>query len=129
MNLRDGTKVQYAIDEIQKIDFSGITNIEDAKKIEHVIKSFKLLQNYPNPFNPGTTIEYQIPAEGDVQINIFSITGQLVRTFKNAHAAQGAYAITWDGKNDTGQSVASGLYIYRVSYANSVISKKMLFVK
>ena len=117
------------IEDIQKLTFLNVPNAIENKEITTVIKSFNLLQNYPNPFNPNTTIEYQIPENGDVEIKILNINGKLVRTFKNTHTSSGSFSVVWDGKNNTGQSVASGLYIYQVSFSNSVVAKKMLFVK
>lgn len=125
----NGKATSIPIQDIQKLTFANLDNVENAEEVTTVIKAFKLLQNYPNPFNPDTKIEYQIPEQGSVTVNIFSINGQLVKTFENTHASSGAYIVTWDGTNNEGLSVASGLYIYRVKYANSVVAKKMLFVK
>ncbi len=124
-----GVATTIPVQEIKKITFSDISSAIGNEQVNTVIKNFKLLQNYPNPFNPTTTIEYEIPTEGDVEIKIFSIDGQLVRLFESTHNSQGSYTIVWDGKNNAGQSVASGLYIYRVKYKNNVLAKKMLFVK
>jgi flagellar hook assembly protein FlgD len=130
MNLWSNGKVtSIPIQYIQKVTFSNTPSAIGNKKITTVIESFKLLQNYPNPFNPSTTIEYQIPAEGNVEVRIFTINGQLIRTFKNVHTSSGSHSVTWDGNNEAGQSAASGLYIYQVSYANSIVAKKMMFVK
>jgi flagellar hook assembly protein FlgD len=124
-----GKVTSIPIQEIQKFVFSNISNAVGNEEVTTVIKSFKLLQNFPNPFNPSTTIEYQIPAVGVVEIKIFSVNGQLVKTFLATHASSGSYTVTWDGKNETGQFVTSGLYIYQVSFSNSVVAKKMMFVK
>ncbi len=125
----NGTATTIPVQDIKKITFSDISSAVGQEGIKTVIKNFNLLQNYPNPFNPSTTIEYQIPTEGNVEINIFSIDGQLVRLFENKHNSSGSYTITWDGKNTAGKTVASGLYIYQVTYKNNVLVKKMLFVK
>ena len=125
----NGNATVIPVADIQKLAFSNFSSVDGDKEINTVIKTFKLLQNYPNPFNPSTTIEYQIPEKGNVQIKIFNINGQLVKSFENTHAAQGAYTITWNGDNDSGQPVATGLYIYQVSFKSSLITKKMLFVK
>ena len=129
VNLRDGAKVQYAIDDIKKIDFSGITSIEGAQKIEHIIKSFKLLQNYPNPFNPSTTIEYEIPKSGNVEISIYDLNGRKIKTLLNKYQQQGSFKVKWDGNNKFGHKVASGLYFYSIVFDNSVSSKKMILLK
>lgn len=79
VNLQDGSEVVYDLSEIDKIDFSGVTNIDDAKKMAKIIKSFKLQQNYPNPFNPSTTIQYEIPKSGKVELTIYDVSGRLVK--------------------------------------------------
>lgn len=127
-----GKVTSIPVQNIQKLTFSNISSAVGAagnEKITTVIKSFNLLQNYPNPFNPSTTIEYEIPAGGDVEIKIFTTNGQLVKTFSYTHASPGTYTVIWDAKNDAGQAIASGVYIYRISFGNSVVAKKMMFVK
>lgn len=125
----DGTTQSFNIEEIRKLTFSDITSVEDAKMLGAVIKSFKLLQNYPNPFNPTTTIEYQIPKSGNVEVKIYNISGQLTRTIENGFRNAGTYKIFWDSKNDFGQKVSSGVYIYQVKYDNAIISKKLILIK
>ncbi|MBN2366274.1 MAG: T9SS C-terminal target domain-containing protein [Calditrichaeota bacterium] len=129
VNLKVGGSVTYEISEIRKIDFSDITGIEDARKVSQVIQSFRLMQNYPNPFNPSTTIQYEIPRAGEVEIRIFDINGRLVKTIKNQKQVAGSYNFLWDGQNDSGNKVASGLYIYSLKFENTITSKKMILVK
>lgn len=129
VNLKNGNKETYEIANIQKIDFSDITSIEDVRKLQHIIKSFKILQNYPNPFNPSTTIEYQILRSGKVEISIFNMNGRLIKKIVNQNQNEGSYREVWNGKNQTGEKVASGLYLYTVKFENSISSKKMLLLK
>lgn len=124
-----GSVTSIPVQDIKKLTFADLSSAVGNGEIKTVIKSFKLLQNYPNPFNPSTIIEYQIPKEGNVEIKIFSIDGRLVKIFDNTHSASGLYTVMWDARNDAGHTVASGLYIYRVTFQNSVLAKKMLFVK
>jgi hypothetical protein len=126
----NGQVTSIPVQEIKKISFSGLsTSVVENEKIKTVIKNFALFQNYPNPFNPSTTIYYQIPKQGDVEIRIFNITGELVKTFINSSQPAGKYSVVWDGKNNEGQQVASGVYLYRVIYGSSVLAKKMILVK
>jgi hypothetical protein len=74
--------------------------------------TFELLQNYPNPFNPNTTIEFRIPMASNVNIKIFNILGQEVVTLMRGVQKAGYYKIQWDGRNNHGQSVATGIYLY-----------------
>ena len=125
----NGSVTSIPVEDIRKLTFSGITSVEDEKTSETVIKTFTLLQNYPNPFNPSTTIEYEIPNAGDVEIKIYNINGELVKTLLAQQQSAGRYTINWDGKNGYGQTVSSGMYIYRVAFGSSVLAKKMLLIK
>ena len=75
---------------------------------------FVLHQNYPNPFNAQTVIGYVVPAASAVELSIYASSGQLVRSFHREHDAAGAYWFAWDGRDDAGRSVASGVYLYRL---------------
>ena len=129
IKMTDGSTVQYTINEIKKITFDNMTNIDDTRKISTVISKFKLLQNYPNPFNPTTSIEYTIPRKGSVEIKIYNVNGILINSINHEYTQPGNYAINWDGKNNLGNSVASGLYFYQAKFENSIISKRMIFIK
>jgi hypothetical protein len=76
---------------------------------------YVLLQNYPNPFNSVTGIRYSLPAAGHVVLNVYHLTGQLVRTLVNDPIEAGQYTVEWDGRDDRGQEVSSGIYLYRLS--------------
>lgn len=93
---------------------------------------FRLAQNYPNPFNPSTRIDYSIPTSDNlvnVALEVFNLLGQKIRTLVNGRQAAGEYSIQWDGRSINGSLVSSGVYIYRLSVANQVITKKMTFLK
>jgi len=91
--------------------------------------SFTLLQNYPNPFNPVTTIEYNVPSRTQVTIEIFNMLGQRVRTLLNETKAAGWYRTEWNGTNESGQRVSTGVYLYRLTVGEIVQTKKMLMLK
>ena len=131
VNLKNGTTASFPIQDIQKITFSGMTGTgsDNTKKLNTIVKTFMLFQNYPNPFNPSTNIEYELPKPGRVEINIFNVNGQLVRSYINEFQDAGIYKTIWDGKNRYGRLVSSGLYIYEVKFKNSNIYKKMMFVR
>ena len=126
---KDGTAISFDIQEIQKLTFSDVTNIEDAKMLGTAIKSFTLLQNYPNPFNPTTSIQYSIPKSGNVQVRVFNINGQQIRTITDQFQESGIHQAKWDSKNDTGQRVSSGVYIYQIKFNNAFLSKKLMLIK
>jgi hypothetical protein len=84
---------------------------------------------YPNPFNPSTSIQYELAEAANVEIVIFNAKGQKVRTFNQSHNNKGTYDVLWDGLDENGASVNSGVYFYRMTAGKSVQSKKMLLVK
>jgi len=88
-----------------------------------------LFQNHPNPFNISTTIEYEIPKSGRVEIKLYDISGRLVKQVTHEFQEAGIHRTVWDGKNEYGQSVSSGIYLYHVEFENAVLLKKMMLVK
>lgn len=91
-----------------------------------------LIQNHPNPFNNSTTIPYQIPkiiSGFHVRLRIFNLNGQLVRTLVDERKQAGFYSVTWDGRDDSKESVASGVYIYHLETKEFIQSKKMILLK
>jgi hypothetical protein len=89
----------------------------------------ELFQNYPNPFNPITTIDYMLQREELVEIAIFNVNGQRVRVLERDHKAPGRYRVQWDGRNDKGMTVASGMYFYRLRAGGFTAVKKMLLIR
>ncbi len=94
-----------------------------------VPKTYALEQNYPNPFNPTTHIRYQIPEGSQVSLTIYNMLGQKVRTLVNGQQAAGVYDIVWDGTNDNGVKLASGVYIYRMTAGNFTQIRKLVLMK
>jgi len=92
-------------------------------------KDFVLLQNYPNPFNPVTNIKFNVPRYSKVELKIYNILGQEVKTLVDGRIKPGYYNITWDGRNNNGMKVASGIYIYRLRTEKYVKSLKMVLIK
>jgi len=104
-----------------------VTGVED--DFSQVPVGFTLEQNYPNPFNPTTTIRYQLPKATQVVLKIYSIFGQEVRMLVNARQPAGVNAVVWDGRDESGKEVSSGIYIYRLQTGESIQSRKMSFVR
>ena len=92
-------------------------------------KTYALEQNYPNPFNPETRIRYQIPEGSHVGIAIYNLLGQRVRVLLNEAQAAGVYDIIWDGTNDSGVKLASGVYVYRMKAGNFTQIRKLILMK
>ena len=102
---------------------------QEEEDLNQLPKEFGLSQNYPNPFNPTTVIEYALPKSCDVRIKIYNILGQAVRDLVNERQEVGYKIINWDGKDDHGKEVCSGIYFYRIVAGNFVKSKKMILLK
>ena len=89
--------------------------------------------NYPNPFNNATQIAYRLPMEGDVVITIYNMQGQVVRSLVNEYQVRGNYEVQWDGRDQGGYTVSSGIYIYRLVSLGladrHVETRRMLFIK
>jgi hypothetical protein len=85
--------------------------------------------NYPNPFNPETTIEMSLPLSGKASLKVYNMRGQLVRTLADGQMTAGKHTITWNGRDNQGRSVASGLYFYRVESNGQAITRKTMMMK
>ncbi len=90
---------------------------------------FNLLQNFPNPFNPSTTIEYHVAKRANVSIEVFNVLGQQVRTLLNEDRNAGFHSIIWDGVNNTGSQMSSGVYVYRMTAGQFVQHRKLILLR
>jgi len=141
--------------QIEDVDFSGKINrskiievtvgkIIEAKVIEVTVDKpsninlipevTTLMQNYPNPFNPDTWIPFDLADGADVSITIYDAIGSLVRKLELGNLPPGSYiskdqAVHWDGKNDAGEKVSSGIYFYKISAGDFSAVKKMVIMK
>ncbi len=114
-------------------EFIGLSDISvvNVKELPQVapISDYSLHQNYPNPFNPTTRIMYDLPEAGNVKLTIHNIRGERVRTLVNSGQSSGSYQIEWDGSNDSGVRISSGVYFYRLQAGGNVMVRKMLMLK
>ncbi len=94
-----------------------------------VVKDFSIAQNYPNPFNPTTTIRYDVPTTAHVSVIVYNLLGQKTRSLVDQSQLAGRYDIVWDGKDERGNSVASGIYLYRLQTDGFVQTRKMILIK
>lgn len=124
-DFRNGHSNVFAV----RVDTAGtVTSINH--KTDVLPSSPRLEQNYPNPFNPETTIEYEIPARGAVQLIIYDTLGKEVVTLVNKQQEAGFYRTTWNGKNSRGEKVSSGPYYYRLLFNNNVqLTKKFILLR
>lgn len=115
----DARPVTVAVDSTTGVDDPSAT----------LPTEFALHANFPNPFNPSTTIEYDLPRQASVEIVVYNIAGQKVRTLVNGNIDAGQHAAVWDGRDASGSRVSSGIYIYRITAGDFVRSRKMLLLK
>lgn len=104
----------------------GVTSVNDLSEIP---TEFALEQNYPNPFNPTTEIAYRLPKAGRVELAIFNLLGQKIKTMVDEIQAAGSYRLNWNATDEKGNLVPSGVYIYRLNTGDFRTSKKMLLVR
>ncbi|MDA0744992.1 MAG: hypothetical protein O2954_00615 [bacterium] len=128
--------------EITRVDLTG--RFYDASgplgpeeiRLSHPIEpplpsEYNLLQNQPNPFNPSTTIGYELPEAGHMILRVYTATGQLVRTLMNSHVQAGRHEVQWDGLDNSGRRIGSGIYIYRlvVDGGKFAATRRMIHLK
>ena len=133
------SQVQQWITRAQQLNLTDPTSQRGIRFLEQLLvaltpKETALLANYPNPFNPETWIPYQLAANADVTLMIYAVDGKLVRKLDLGHKPVGIYqsrtrAAYWDGKNESGEPVASGVYFYTLSVGNFKASRKMVIRK
>jgi 5'-nucleotidase/UDP-sugar diphosphatase len=92
-------------------------------------QTFELHQNYPNPFNPETQISYSLPQDGQVRLAIYNVLGQQVKVLVDEYQSAGIKTVIWDGRNQSGETVSSGMYFYRLQVGEVVQTKKMSLMK
>ncbi len=128
----DRDDVANGIDTIVE---SAISWIEDEQTAIYVTESnslpeqITLFQNYPNPFNPQTTIRYSLPQPEDLELVIYDMQGQLIKTTINQKVPSGNHQYVWNGRDNWGNKVASGVYVYRLRTDDITIARKMLLIR
>ena len=96
---------------------------------EGLPESYALSQNYPNPFNPTTVIRYALPRTSDVSLVVYNLLGQEVIRWSRRSAPAGYYVQRWNGTNNVGRPVTTGIYFYRILAGDFAETKKMLLLK
>ena len=126
----DNKGIQIA--EIQFLDAFGTLRMFASLTIENLVPVplvFALRDNYPNPFNPTTTIEYALPSNEFVKVDIVNVLGQVVRTLVSEERVAGFHKVIWDGRNTVGSQVSSGVYIYRIKAGSYSAVKRLTLIK
>lgn len=123
----DGVEIDSEIVVITVTD-EPETAVDDNSP-DGIPSTYSLFQNYPNPFNPVTSIDYNLPRQSHVTIEIFNLTGQLVRKLVDETKAAGEYRIEWDGRDSNNRQLATGIYFYRLRAGDYVETREMLLLK
>jgi hypothetical protein len=108
----------------------GIVSVQEIQNSSSGIpKKFALGQNYPNPFNPVTMIRFEIPKASEVKITVYNILGERVKTLVSGYFPAGSSSVQWNGTNEAGIRVCSGIYVYQMIAGNTVITRRMILIK
>nr|MBN2276478.1 T9SS type A sorting domain-containing protein [candidate division Zixibacteria bacterium] len=129
IRLEEGTSVNLTAEMISARLIIGTREYVEGHENELLPARFVLEQNVPNPFNPITDISFALPDPGRVRLEIFNILGQSVRLLVDEDLPAGRHLIRWNGRDDVGTEVASGIYFYRVDYGNLSQTRKMIMIK
>jgi hypothetical protein len=119
---------EFELDDVVLREITSADAIDDGLAAVAPAK-FALAENYPNPFNPATTIEFSLDKTSDVTLRIYAITGQLVRTLVSSNMAVGSHQVTFNGRDDLGNALASGVYFYQLQTTDNVATHKMILMK
>ena len=103
--------------------------ISDDKQSTVVANDYVLAQNFPNPFNPSTKIEFKIPMMEQVNISVYNLEGRLIKTLVNQVMNAGNHVVNWDGTNEIGAKVSTGMYIYQLKTNSTNLNRRMTFIK
>ncbi|MDQ1317919.1 MAG: hypothetical protein QG588_1574, partial [Candidatus Poribacteria bacterium] len=131
--VRGGRYAEYAVDPKEKTTTEwGKLKMSTAFNIQP--ESTELYQNYPNPFNPETWIPFVLSDNANVEIAIYDISGKLIRKINLGYKPAGTYisqekAVYWDGKNENGEKVTSGIYFYTIQAGNYTATRKMILIE
>ncbi len=102
---------------------------EDASDPDHAAERFSASRAFPNPFSAAATVSYRLPRETDVEVCVYAPTGQLVRVVQRAHRTSGSHTVRWDGLNEQGHPVGSGVYFIRISTPEEEVLRRVVVVK
>lgn len=100
-----------------------------ADQIRAIPEEFSLAQNYPNPFNPSTTIEFELKNDTYAKLSVYNMLGQRIRNLVDQKQTAGRYLVQWDGMDENGKAVSSGIYFYRIETESFSATKKMLLIR
>ncbi|RKX22859.1 MAG: hypothetical protein DRP45_11045 [Candidatus Zixiibacteriota bacterium] len=116
-------------DRILSIEAASVEGIQMSVDVRGIPSDFTLFQNYPNPFNPVTEISFDLPQSSRVTLDVYDIIGRKVTTLVDDYLQAGGHSVSWGGRSSTGETVASGVYFYRLQADRLSQTRKMLLLK
>ncbi|MEW6412118.1 MAG: C1 family peptidase [Candidatus Zixiibacteriota bacterium] len=118
----------YGVDVAIRARTSGTMDVYDSEP-DQLPTQFRLGKNYPNPFNPSTIIEYSLTSRATVKLDVYNVLGQKIKTLVDATMPAGNHSVVWNGTDDSGNPVASGMYLYQIQAGVQTETRKMLLLK
>jgi predicted RNase H-like HicB family nuclease len=122
-------KDNIQLDEVDVILTNEPADAAKEIKINKTSTGYLLSQNSPNPFSDYTLIQYQIPEDGRVEVDVFSLNGEKIRTLVSESKTAGNYEAIWNGKDDHGNKLSSGMYVYMLKSSKTILMKKSILLK
>jgi len=122
-----GSLIEAAIDDLVIVGFSGVAGVDDGDLPVQLVTD--LGQNHPNPFNPKTRIEFNLAKPGVARLSVYDVSGRLIKTLVQGDLPAGPQTVYWDGTASSGQSVATGVYFYRLEADGQNFSRRMVLLK
>ncbi len=123
----DSTQYEGTAPDMGAFEFQPVTGLPGNRN--HPPREIALFQNYPNPFNPTTNVEFRISEFGFVKLTIYDLLGRKMKTLVSELLTPGEYEVQWDGTDDAGQPVTTGVYLYRLTAGNQTVVRKMLLLR
>ena len=120
---------EFFLDDIRLVSIASEVTAVLESRSDVVPLAFALGQNYPNPFNSRTAIEYRVPSQAEVELQVYNAAGQQVATLVEDARAPGTYTLWWDGRDDAGRELASGIYIYRLRSDRHQLVRKLVLLR
>ncbi len=117
----------YTTNKLESPEDGSLLEVDDETLAE--ITKYELAQNYPNPFNPVTTIRFSLPESAGVTLKIYNTLGQEIKTLVNSDMSAGTYNLKWDGTDNSGSKVSTGVYIYKIAAGEFNETRKMVLLK
>ncbi len=126
-----GGTERYGATTVARIEFlwsPANSGVVDPQAAAALVKAVHLFQNQPNPFSPETSIAFDLPKDGPVELVIYGVNGRQIRRLVNDTRAAGRHTASWDGRDDAGEKVGSGIYFYQLSAPGVAESRRMILL-